>query len=401
MSKQTHIFKPTIARRIPDPVFKKLYDTERHIFIMNVKDLPLNLSTDPNARRPNINKQVYKVVENSLLNRQDSSEPNTFHLKNKGITMIANSVEQSGDNEYRVTLDIGHGIVDGGHTYQLISKHILDGDLPDDQYVTVEIRTGIRPEWIQDISGGLNTGVQVQAMSLDNLSGMFEEIKGELRKHGLEKGIAWSENDDGEFNARDIIGLMLCFNIEIYKNTESSHPVEAYTSKASALKKFEEKNESFNRMKLILKDILELHDEINISAGSIWNEGGGKTGSGGKAGRLAWMDYKNPDKKQKPFYYPFTDRHSEYRMTSGALFPILAAFRWYIDYADDKQTMTWRIPFADVKKAWHAVSMQLLRATAEMCDELGNNPNALGKSKSNWGNMHNIVKAYDLQSRNN
>lgn len=399
MGKHVHIFKPVIARRIPDPVFKKSLDTEKHIFVMNVRDMPLNISTDPNARKANINKQVYKVVESSLLNRQESSEPDTFHLKNKGITIIADSVEQHGDHEYKVVLDSSHnhGIVDGGHTYALISEHIIAEDLPENQFVTVEIRTGIKPEWIQDISGGLNTGVQVQAMSLDNLSGMFEEIKAELRKHNIDKSIAWSENDEGEYNARDIIALMLCFNIELYSNSEPLHPVEAYTSKAASLKKFEEKTESFNRMKFILKDILTLHDIINTTAAEIWNSGGGKTGVGGKAGLLSWMDKKKNGKK---FYYPFTEKSSEYRLVNGALYPILAAFRWYVKYSDDKLTMTWKMPFEEVVNAWHDVGMQLLRATADVCDELSNNPNALGKSKSNWGNLHNIIKAHDLQSRN-
>ena len=114
MSKQLHIFTPAIARRVPDPVFKSQFNTERHLFVMNVKDLPLNISTDPNARTANINKQVYKVVEDSLLNRQDGAYPNSFHLKNKGITIIAQSVEQHGEKDYKVSLDIHHGIVDGG-----------------------------------------------------------------------------------------------------------------------------------------------------------------------------------------------------------------------------------------------------------------------------------------------
>ena len=184
---------------------------------------------------------------------------------------------------------------------------------------------------------------------------------------------------------------------------ESSHPTEAYTSKASVLKKFHEHTSSFNRMKGMLKDILELHDIINTTAGEIWNTSGGKTGTGGKAGKLAWMDYRNPntEKKLKPFYYPFTDRYSDYKLTSGALYPILAAFRWYVGYAEDKQTITWKIPFDEVVGAWKEISIQLLRATAEMCDELSSNPNALGKSKPHWGNMINIVKAHDLQARAN
>jgi hypothetical protein len=399
MSKTAFIFKPTTSRRIPDPVFKRLFDTERHIFVMNVKDIPLDLSTDPNARKPNINKQVYREIEKSLLNQQEHAEPNSFHLKNKGITIIANSVEQVGDHDYKITLDHSqnHGIVDGGHTYALISKHKLDDDLPDNQFVTVEIRTGIKQEWIQDISGGLNTGVQVQAMSLDNLSGMFEKIKTELKLHNLDNSIAWSENDDGQYNARDIVSLLLCFNIEQYNNNDNNHPVEAYTSKASVLKKFEEKTESFNRMRPILKDILTLHDVINTTAGEIWVDQGGKNGTGGRAGGLAWMEYKDPIKK--PFHYPFTNKTSKYKLTNGALYPILAAFRWYVTYSADKQTMVWRVPFNEILVAWNDVAIQLLRATADMCSELSYNPNALGKSKTNWGNMYNIVKAHDLQNR--
>ena len=403
MSKTTFTFKTSIARRIPDPVFKKQFGTERHLFVVKVKDMPLEISTDPNARKSNINKQVYRDVEKSLLNQQEHSEPNSFHLKNKGITIIADSVEQFGDHEYKVILDNSqnHGIVDGGHTYALIAKHKKECDLPDEQYVNVEVRTGIQLDWIKDISGGLNTGVQVQAMSLDNLQGMFERIKTELKKYEMDTSIAWSENDEGQYNARDIISLMLCFNIDIdgskYKNSEQpDHPIEAYSSKASVLKKFEDKTDSFNRMIPILKDILRLHDVINTTAGELWNNGGGKLGNGGKAGLLVWMNYKNPQNSKKSFHYPFTNSTSEYQLSNGALYPILAAFRWYVKYDEYTQTIVWRVPFSQINQAWMDVAMQLLRATADMCDELGRNPNALGKSKPHWGNMYNIVKAHDL-----
>lgn len=400
MLKVTHIFRPTIARRIPDPVFKKEFGTERHIFVMNVKDIPLDIGTDPNARNPNINKQVYKVVENSLLNRQEGSEPNSFHLKNKGITIIAKSVEQTGENVYSVAFDNhNHGIVDGGHTYALISKHIKENDLPENQFVSVEIRTGIQQHWVQDISGGLNTGVQVQAMSLDNLAGLFGKIKDELCKSGFDKKVAWSENDEGEINARDIISIMLCFNIEIYPNTGTDHPVEAYTSKAAALKKFEDKTDSFNRMTPIIKDILFLYDEVCYGAGIIWNEGKGKGGSNSKgvAGKLAWMDYSGDKKQYKSL---FANKSSKYKLLNGALYPIIAAFRWYVEIGPDLK-MRWKIPFKEVMASWNENSLQMLRATSEMCDELGKNPNALGKNKSNWGNQANIVKAhyYEFKSK--
>lgn len=402
MNKSEFIFKPVAARRIPDPVFRKQFDTERHIFVMNVSQVPVDISNEANARDPNIRKQVYRMVEDSLLDKQEGSELGSFHLKNKGITIIAEAVEQMGDNEYRVVIKPGQGIVDGGHTYKLITDHIALGDLPESQYVFVEIRTGIKPEWVTYIAGGLNTGVQVQDMSLDQLSGMFSKIQDVLRPSGITDQIAWRENDPGEFNARDIVSLFLMLNIELYKNDSGLYPVECYTSKGAVLKKFEQHSDSFNRMSKIMKDILELHDTISMEAAQIWNDGGGKTGNGtGRAGKLAWMEYKDP-KKKGTFVFPFIGgKTGNYRLLNGALYPILGAFRWYVTYDHDQQHLVWKVPFSQVLTAWRETGLQMLRATAEVCEDLGNNPNALGKSKSNWGNLHNIVKAHSLEKTSN
>lgn len=397
MSKQLHIFRPAMARRIPDPVFKTQYGTERHLFVMNVRDLPLNISTEPNARTSNVNKQVYRVVEDSLLNRQEGANPDSFHLKNKGITIIADSVEQHGDREYKVNLDINHGIVDGGHTYKLICDHIAEGDLPENQYVNVEIRTGIQAEWIRDISGGLNTGVQVQLSSLLNLEGEFEEIKTELKKRSFDTAIAWQENDEGAITVKDLVSIMQLFDIEHYANDSNTHPVTSYSSKESVLKKFKDYSGTYFRMKKILNEILVLHDLISSSSGKLWNNNGGKKGGDrGAAGKLVWMEYRDL-KKQKPFLFAFHNQSSEYRVMNSALYPVLAAFRWYVKTSEDKMSVEWKIPFNELVDAWNSIGIEMLRATADMCDDLGKNPNALGKSKPLWGSLHNMVKAYDLQ----
>jgi hypothetical protein len=72
--------------------------------------------------------------------------------------------------------------VDGGHTYKLIVDNRENPNLPKDQYVKFEIITNVPEEWITDIAGGLNTSVQVEDMSLDNLSNKFEWIKNDLAK---------------------------------------------------------------------------------------------------------------------------------------------------------------------------------------------------------------------------
>src|SRR5579862_1527858 len=81
------------ARRMADPVHE---GSDRHVFYVRAKDLPPGLPTDPNPRTPNINRSVYREVEQSLLGEE--GEPGTFHWKNKGITIIAHDVIR-GDSE--------------------------------------------------------------------------------------------------------------------------------------------------------------------------------------------------------------------------------------------------------------------------------------------------------------
>lgn len=389
MAQDVFCFEPVFARRFPDPNFKNTHGAERHYFMMPVGKMPTGIGLDPNARNPNIRKRVYKVVEESLLN-QDGSDPDTFHLKNKGIVIVAKSVKQDGDNRYQVSMTTGlHGIVDGGHTYELIKKHLGNEALPMDQYVMVEIRVGV-DDWITDIAGGLNTSVQVQAMSLDNLAGTFEWIKTELKKEPYFDTIAWSENDPGEFDARDIISLMYIFNVELFPNNKDAHPLDGYKVKSNVLKDFENKGKSFQRMKPILRDILKFHDVVRMNARHIYNKE-----TGGKGGALAFMDHR----KKGKFNFPFIGETDNHRVMNGALIPMLAAFRWYVETDLVSMDMCWRGGFKSVVKSWEKIGAELMRATIETSNELGRNPNAIGKSKNHWANLHARVAKQDLMAR--
>lgn len=383
-------FRPTYARRIPDPNFKNTHNAEKHIFLMPVGELPSGIGLDPNARNPNIRKRVYRQVEESLLNK-DESEPGTFHLKNKGIVMIAATVQQVGDNKYDVTMQTGvHGIVDGGHTYALIQKNRTDGALPENQYVFVEVRVGIPNDWIRDIASGLNTSVQVQPMSLDHLAGAFEWIKKELKPEPYYQVIAWSENDPGEYDARDIISMLYILNAELFPNDKDDHPVAGYEKKSLVLKEFENKGTSFERMKPILKDIVRLHDIIRLEARHLYNKE-----TGGKGGRLIFVDHR----KRGKFVFPFTGAEDDYRLMNGALYPMLAAFRWYVEFDPVTLKMCWRDSFKDVVQAWRGLGAELMRATNHTSNELGRNPNAIGKSRNHWSNLHARIAKHDLMAR--
>lgn len=73
-----------------------------------------------------------------------------------------------------------HGVLNGGHTLDLVKKRIQDGSIPHTQFVKMEVRTGIPDTWLPEIAGGLNTALQVEDMSLDDLKGAFEWMKEDL-----------------------------------------------------------------------------------------------------------------------------------------------------------------------------------------------------------------------------
>jgi hypothetical protein len=213
-SARKFVFNANLARRMPDPAFHKSLGIERHILMVPIRGIPEDLPYDPNARLPSTRRRVYREIEESLLDGGDNT-PGTFHLKHKGITLIADAVHHRGESaEYTVICKPGQGIVDGGHTYDLIAKNRDNPDLPHDQYVKFEIITNIPEDWITEIAGGLNTSVQVEEMSLHNLASKFDWIKDELEDQSYFDRLAWREGDDGVYDARDIIALMTCFLID-------------------------------------------------------------------------------------------------------------------------------------------------------------------------------------------
>jgi AIPR protein len=390
MATRKFAFNSHFARRIPDPIFHKSHGIERHILMVPVRAVPPGLPLDPNARLPsNTRRRVYREVENSLLNGGDNV-PGTFHLKHKGVTIIADSVQKRGENEYIVTMQPGHGIVDGGHTYKLISDNLSNPELPTNQFVKFEIITNVPEDWITDIAGGLNTSVQVEDMSLDNLANKFEWIKDELAKQPYFKRLAWREGDEGEYDARDVIGLMTCFLIDEFPNNGTEHPVMAYEKKSKALELFENEEENYQKVRPILKDILTLHDTISLEARQRWNDA-----MGGKAGHATFMEKRERGK----FKFIFIGKEDERRLSNAALYPMLAAFRWMVEEDQKTKNYRWRGGFKAVLERWEQAAPDLMALTFDQNRDAGRTPNALGKSRAHWNNLHTKLRAIDQDAQ--
>lgn len=396
MTTEAYELRAKLARRMPDPNFNKTAGIEHYLMLVNCRDIPQDLPLEANARRPNTRKHVYKEVRESLLGLH--GEPGSFHLKNKGIVIVADSVTQkTGSNdEYIITLNrTRQGILDGGHTYQLITEAQDTEDLPEDQFVFVQIRTSVPKEWIPDISQGLNTAVQVQDMSLFHLAGKFSWLKAEMDSTHYGKKIAWSENDAGELTARDIIALMFLMNIKLFPDS-NRHPNAGYEKKSEPLKEFDNDDESFRQMKPILHELLYLHDWISFMAVDFYNEGAGRNGVKGRGAGLSFVKQRG---ERKPFVPIFMNSHKGFdaRLEDAALYPILAAFRVFIEKDPATGDMRWISGFEAVKLAWRDLAFELMKATMHTAAEVGRSNNAIGKSRLHWDGLYQKVENYKLR----
>lgn len=381
----TFKFKPEISRQFPDPMNKSSngepINIVHHLLTINANQMPDGIPKTPNPREQNTNKAIYRDVRASL----DNADEPSFHLKNIGITAFAKRVEYSANKELvSVSFDEGHGIVNGGHTYEIIQESKADGTCPDCQFVKLEILTGVPADLMSDMAGGLNTSVQVDDASLLNLEGMFEWVKEELKGTSYSDEISYKQNEDGAFHIRDILGIMTLFNVELIEYP--IHPKEAYTSKAKCLDLYQENPESFKMLRPILKDILQLYDYVQNSK-TLYNQK-----YGGRAGGMKGVFATKSERSKTPFRFIFSGEERKEKMYDGALYPMLGAMRYLVERKPGENEYSWKLKsFDEVKKHFDKVAPQLMMATYNTSLTYGRKPNSIGKDDNHWGNLYKEV----------
>lgn len=393
MGKSVRRFRVSEARRITHPVFPSI---EKHWFSVPAVALPPNIGTAVNAREPvGLNRRVYRDVRESL--EGTTTVPGTFDLMNKGITILADSVKLVDKEKqiYDVTIDdeLG-GIVDGAHTASIIAESNLDGTTPAEQYVEVYIRTGVDDTIVPDIAKGLNTGMQVAPKSIFNLGNTFDWLKKEIANEPYGAMIAWKESDAFEYDVRDLISILETMNVFDFPNDGGKHPISAYEKWSLPLQKFADdfeankddlSNSKYYRLRPILKETLALFDQIRHDFKTIHNE------NGGAAGKLNIVEAAS--KSKGAFEFPFSGLSAEeYRLTKGATYPIVAAFRNLVEVDETNGKVQWIGGFKHVLKVWKEAGPELVKETFEATKEVGRNPDTLGKSRPHWDKLHMKVR---------
>src|SRR5262249_17335692 len=152
------------------------------------------------------------------------------------------------------------------------------------------------------------------------------------------------------------------------------------------LKKFlnAENETGYKRLKPILREILELYDYIHLESPKLYDARVKSLGQGAKAKGLAVFQ----SRKKGKWRFIFINKEDSHKLSDGALYPMLGAFRFLV--AHDKKTDTYRWKtgsFVEVKKIFDQVGGEMMISTRNTSDKWGRKAMAIGKDDSHWENL--------------
>lgn len=400
MTVQTYRFDVAEARSFSHPVFPGV---TKHTLLIQANKLPVGLPTGANARDPvGLNRRVYKDVKESL--RTNEALPGSFDLMNLGITIIADNIQLVDKRVFDVRIDEADGIVNGAHTAAIIGECQNDGTIPDEQFVEVRIVTGLdgRDDLKADIAKGQNTGIAVKDQSIFDTQGIFDSLRTIAAGQPWGGIIAWKESDVGSYDVRDLVAVLETMNVITFPNGKDTHPYQAYEKWSAPLARYaqdytEHKNEPERRLyaaiEPLLIDALDLYDRIRHDFPGIFNK---KVSPAAVRLRIVEEALKSKGK----FTFPFSGQEPQrHRLTKGATFPILGAFRNCVEYDPGTHKARWIDGYDAVKALWDDAAADLIRETFEATKTIGRTPDAIGKARGHWANLHRLIEVRVLRSR--
>ena len=379
-------------------------DSGRHLWVLTMlaKDLPSGLSLGANARFSNMDSATSKVILQTL-----AENPGDFVFLNNGILVVADNI-QARSGRVIITFDesddpseIGHGIVNGGHTYNCI-RHALDNfkEYPDvgEARVMLTVCTGIDvadPADIAAISRARNTSTPVSDWTLRGLGDAWREIWDVIDKMPATVSLIQRKENDpdkGPYCPKDIVQRMALFDIESSPAIPEASPRGALTSPGRLAKDSKNGKSGFNEARIrrlahLLPDIFALEDLVYQ----------GWEGVNCKNHPIFRLGANDRDKRafRKVPEVLLTGRHSDISCTPSFVFPVMAAFRQFL--VKDK---TGKYVFAEsVESLWDKYGVAALDAVyLEWLDNPGKSVIYFGRSKAPWKAAFTSIQNIWLQA---
>lgn len=378
------------CKRLKDPSASNLYHLEAYLpFTEAVKLDKGNANVRPPSERKKPFEDMLDTVEN---------DPASFHRKNRGITYLCDKFEY--DNARRRLVlsvpiletsetaepngedDARFGIADGGHTYEVIRRtvdrinELREIEKWTEPYVRVHFLAGetVVTGELEQIVEALNTSSQVQQYTLDEYQNKFEGIKAALSASGFDVSlVAFRENEEKEWDIREIIQRMACFLKDRWKFIQ---PTSMYKSKGRALDLFtnDATRPEFEKLYGVIRDVVTLPEFIQseFSQGNIIK---GKRFGGLRAVKSLKRPYKRPG----------TEYVTEHKMDLAASLPIAAAFRELLELRGDRYQ--WKVDPAEVFRKTGEELYKVLATKSRTAKSVNN----LGSDGELWTLAVNII----------
>jgi len=351
-----------------------------------------------------INTRVPKAIKESL-----EEESMFFHLLNRGCLILAKKAwynNQSKTLHFIIESDDQHGMVDGATTDRVLAlmkkeaamadfSTLEEEEMPDffqDSYIYLEIIAG-------DIENGLrlklaearNTSMQVKEFSLEDLGHGFDWLKKVLERSELMGRVRYRENEPKPVDVRTVLALLTLFHPQW--EIHDKDPMVAYTGKGRVIDLYRKDDwrESYEKLAPVTVDILKLYDYLHINFQRQYMKAYGR---GSKLGRRKEVRYIDPKRAK---ILPLTRQTTQYVLPDGWLYPLLASFRILLDWPKSaRNKVKWQ---ADPFKFFDKHGPELVMDIVEQSQELGNNPNAAGKSRMLWSGLKTKVENRLLKSK--
>jgi hypothetical protein len=388
------------CKRLKDPQVAGLFHLEAWLPFSEAAKLDRgNANVRPASERKKPFRDMMQTVEN---------DPSSFHLKNRGIIYRCEKFEyDNAKHVLRVTIpdippedfeDLENGepkfgIADGGHTFEVIQQTVArQNELREregwiEPFVRVHFLAGEALDIVEleQVVEALNTSSQVQQFTLDEYQNKFDELKEALQRGGFDVGlIAFRENEDKEWDVREIIQRLACFLKDRWKSVQ---PASMYKSKGKALDLYtnDVTREEFRKLYDVAVDIITLPELIQSEFSQ------GDAVKGRKFGKLRAVKTL-----KKSYIRPGTTYPTDHEMDLAASLPIASAFRELLELNGDRYF--WRV---DYKEVFRSAAEELYRALASK-SRTAKAVNSLGADSEYWTQASNIVlrTKYDLMSSN-
>ena len=376
------------CKRLKDPLENHLFHLEAFLPFSEAVKLDVgNANVRPFSERKKPFRDMIDTVEKN---------PGSFHLKNRGITYLCEKFEyDNAKHILRLTIpqippgelqdteneEPKFGIADGGHTFEVIRQtvarvnELMEQEGWKEPFVRVHFIAGDAAEIdVDQVVEALNTSSQVQQYTLDEYQNKFDELKDALQKNGFDGSlIAFRENEEKEWDIREIVQRMACFLKDRWKNIQ---PASMYRSKGKALDLYtnDSTRAEFEKLFDVVRDVITFPEFIQSEFSK------GDSVKGKRFGGLRAVKTL-----KKPHARPGTDYPTYHEMDLAACLPLAAAFRELLELKGDRYH--WRLP---PKEVFKRCAEDLYKALASK-SRSAKSVNSLGSDTEYWTQASNIV----------